>query len=147
MANLSGSQTCSICSSPVRAEIEAALDKKEPLRAISARSAFSRASLSRHNRKCRGRQIIAEHKLLGQYDPYTHRVFLLWPNAEPQLWQDVQPVRGWSNRPPLKPEQIIDVLFVVEYAKPLGDRPKSQSVAGERLVYIEPKQTPDTPPQ
>lgn len=45
---------CSICSAPsvVQAAIDEALSKKENLRDLARRSGFSRAGLSRHNRKC-----------------------------------------------------------------------------------------------
>ena len=48
--------TCAVCSSPeeIRNGVNNALRENEPLRTIAARSAFSRAGLSRHRRDCLG---------------------------------------------------------------------------------------------
>jgi hypothetical protein len=62
MANYSGNQTCTVCSSPVLEQINTALDKGEKLRSIAARSGISRATLSRHNRRCRDRHAVADYK-------------------------------------------------------------------------------------
>src|SRR6266404_348542 len=108
---------CSICTSPIRPELEAALDKREPLRSIAARSGYSRASLSRHNRRCRGRQAIAEYKTHGTYDPFSHRIWLKWGDAEPYLDSDIQRLRSWDvGRRPVRPEEIVDVIFHIVYA-------------------------------
>jgi hypothetical protein len=60
--NYEGRQLCSVCSSAILAEIDEALDRKESLRALAARSGISKATLSRHNRKCRDRRAIADYK-------------------------------------------------------------------------------------
>jgi hypothetical protein len=43
---------CAVCSSPIRAEVDAALEAGSTQRSILAKTPFSRAGLSRHARNC-----------------------------------------------------------------------------------------------
>ena len=75
--NHEGRQLCSVCESAVRAEIDAALDKKEKLRTLAARSGISRATLSRHNRRCRGRDAVADYK--SKRGNSDGALLVIWP--------------------------------------------------------------------
>jgi DNA-binding transcriptional ArsR family regulator len=75
---------CRTCSSPIRAEIDAALDRGEHLRDIAARSGISRASLSRHNRKCRARRRVAEYKNASSHEG---RLFVRY-EGQPEIHRD-----------------------------------------------------------
>ncbi len=110
MANTSGSQFCGICESPIRAEIETALDQKEPLRSIAARSGHSRASLSRHNRKCRGRQAIAEYKE-GKFNPLTQSVWTEWPDGHLARQSVPSNFQGTLSNEPGPDDVIVKVTF------------------------------------
>lgn len=71
---------CSICSAPdnVRTAINQALADREPLRSIAKRSAFSRAALSRHSRKCVSRETVKKHRDLA-LNQSTARLVIAWP--------------------------------------------------------------------
>jgi hypothetical protein len=108
--------TCSICSAStdVVHAINAALEKKIPLRDLAKQSGFSRAGLSRHSRNCVGRTAISHHASM-QSDLWGGRARLItvWPdeNGNPQFPDD------------FKPE---DVFLVVEYER-FPDKPQNPS--------------------
>lgn len=67
MANPSGAQNCGICSAPenVRVAINAALmeqPRQKSLRQLENETAFSRATLSRHFRRCLPKAVLLEHR-------------------------------------------------------------------------------------
>jgi hypothetical protein len=69
-----GRFVCSICSAPgdARAAVDGELEAKVPLREIAEKSGFSRASLSRHHRKCVRLAKLAEAKSwrIGNIEDY-----------------------------------------------------------------------------
>jgi hypothetical protein len=89
------SKSCSICSAPpdVLTAVNEALAKREKLRPLATRSGFSRAALSRHNRKCRGRRTIEAHReKLNTGDAF----FTLWPGET--LPANLPASVGWIAR-------------------------------------------------
>jgi len=109
-----GKVECSICNAPadVRTAIDEALLKKEKLRDLAARTAFSRASLSRHSIKHLQRNLLASHKWHSRYDPQRHRLWMVGPGDSPMI-RDVQPARFWNHSARLKPEDVQDVILRV----------------------------------
>jgi hypothetical protein len=124
--NYSGNQTCTVCSSAILAEINAALDKRESLRALAARSGISRATLSRHNRRCRGRDAVADYK--GKRGSPDDCLAVIWPGqpipADSQhdllVVEYVQtPVHQFQNPMALGPERLDEI-----HALALGENQK-----------------------
>lgn len=124
--NHEGRQLCSVCASPVLAEINAALDKREGLRTLAARTGISKATLSRHNRKCRDRHAIADFKSKrGNADGCF---VVIWPGQS--IPTDSQhdllvvsyvetPVHQFQNPMALPPERLPEV-----HAMALGENEK-----------------------
>jgi hypothetical protein len=108
---------CSICDAPVRAEIDAALRKGDPLRQLEARSGFSRSALSRHSRKCLAREAVAEHKN-RKVDLTTQLVWTEWPNGELVRLPAPYSFRGVLRDTPGEN----DVILKVEFASPVAPR-------------------------
>jgi hypothetical protein len=69
---------CKTCSSPIRAEVDAMLDRGVFLRDISAQTGISRSALSRHNRKCRSKRRVEEYKNASKGEG---RLFVHWLGA------------------------------------------------------------------
>jgi len=74
---------CSICASPILREVNDALAKGERLRELAARSGHSRASLSRHSRKCISRAGIAQHGNMSAALAAGARIILCYPADYP----------------------------------------------------------------
>jgi hypothetical protein len=114
--NHEGRQLCSVCESPILAEINAALDKGENLRSIAARSGISKATLSRHNRRCRDRYAVADYKSKrGNSDGC---LLVVWPGqsipADSQhdvlVVEYIQtPVHQFQNPMGLGPERLDEI--------------------------------------
>jgi hypothetical protein len=134
VANPTGGQTCTICSSPIVAQINAALDAGEKLRPLAEKSGFSKASLSRHNRRCRYKVAIAQHRA-GQYNPRTDFVWLEWPGGQPGLQHVPDNFSGEIPKQPGADDLTIRVSFepapparVIEiHSDPCQQSPESPS--------------------
>jgi hypothetical protein len=101
---------CSVCNSPILREINDALAKNEPLRSIAKRSGFSRAGLSRHARRCIGRQRVELHgSMLGDLANGA-KLVVVYPNE-----------RGEYIDPPGTTE--FDIALEVHYDPPLPPKP------------------------
>jgi hypothetical protein len=116
--------TCSICASPVLREVNEALAKGERLRDLAARSGHSRASLSRHSRKCISRNKLAQHStVLSDYLSGRANLVVLYPG------DDQSAVR----------EQ--DIIVQIEYEKALdpsnAPNPYPLLTKEERAAYDE----------
>jgi hypothetical protein len=107
---------CSICAAPanVRQAIDDSLDKGDKLRPLATRSGLSRATLSRHNRRCRVRTTLENYRHASGPQATIDRpgkFFTLWPGEKIPDWL------------------AADVpVFVVEYAAPLPGR-KPEEIA------------------
>jgi hypothetical protein len=88
MGNPSGAQNCGICSAPqaVRAAIDAALTAQprvKSLRELENETAFSRATLSRHFRRCLPKAVMLEHRAKTKINVAgsKRRTIVAWPDV------------------------------------------------------------------
>jgi hypothetical protein len=89
MGNPSGQQNCGICSAPenVRVAINAALmeqPRTKSLRELENETAFSRATLSRHFRRCLPKAVMLEHRAKTKINVSNRggaRTIVQWPDA------------------------------------------------------------------
>lgn len=110
---------CSICSSPVCEQVNEALRKGETLRALASVSGFSRAALSRHNRKCLPKAALLDYRSRTKISMTGRRTIVSWPSSAlceqkftimGQLDDTEQPVQIFPDQ--LKPS---DVLLRIEF--------------------------------
>lgn len=123
---MGANRNCSICSAPaaVRSAIDEAITAGEPLRAIEGRSAFSRAALSRHGRRCLPRDTVALHRNRGKLQ--ARRIITSWPDGSYYVYLEYDshgcPLNPESRRPlvPISPSEVrpTDLILVVKYAAP-----------------------------
>ena len=102
---------CSICSSGLAAEVNDAIRRREKLRDIEARTAFSRSALSRHSNRCLPRESLRQHReSKKELNSYNSRLWVKMPGeAESRLIADVQPSPWWRK----KPETIADIHIII----------------------------------
>jgi hypothetical protein len=134
MAKLS----CTICSSPpdVRNAIDEALYKKEKLRDLEKRCAFSRATLSRHSRRCLPKNTLEAHRTRGRFNQYKHRIWIAFPDCEPYLFADVTRPHRWSHLAKVEDKDIEDVCLRVVFApavKRVPEIPADETITTEIL--------------
>jgi hypothetical protein len=104
-------KSCSICSSLVIQEINAALLRKERLRDLEKRSGFSRAALSRHSRNCIARDSIAEHKSKKAFNYRTQLIWTEWPDGSLNVQAIPHDFQGTVGNAPGPDDLIIKVSF------------------------------------
>jgi hypothetical protein len=110
-----GHQNCSICSSAPLAVLTAlndALTKRtKTLRVLAKESGYSRATLSRHSRKCIARSAVEENLRL-RFDPRVDRLKVLWPgdNPKPEDGPNVYYLKVVYEDPP--PARVINAAKI-----------------------------------
>jgi hypothetical protein len=127
--------SCSICSASPKlvAAVNSSLDRKTPLRKLSLESGFSRASLSRHDRRCRVRETLQTHRQT-KFNPVNGaRVIVQWPAGQLTVFTEYnhrgRPIEDRTGSPPVPIASADlrehDVLLVVQYEKAIVRNPSA----------------------
>ena len=117
-----------MCSSPVREQLERAIDAGQPLRQLAATSGYSRASLSRHNRRCRNRQAIETHRR-GKFDPLRQLVFSKFPDGSLIRLKPPFNFLGELRDEPGPNDVVVQIEFEQQNARtaPIADPPTADA--------------------
>lgn len=131
---------CSVCAAPpdVVQAVNEAIRKREKFRELAARTAFSRAALHRHSKKCIPRNILAEHKA-RKFDNLRQIVWTKWFDGTLTRMPVPHDFRGELRSEPGPG----DVVLVVEFEPPVA-KPAPAPDPPPALPPV-PEQGPDTP--
>jgi hypothetical protein len=110
-------QRCSICSAPreIRERVNDALAKKVKLRTLAAESGFSRAGLSRHNRKCLPKQQLKNFRDTRKGARSGGRILIRWGEGGVFCYNRAAEIAAVPNDN--------DILIQVTFAKSLVQNP------------------------
>jgi hypothetical protein len=122
--------TCSVCASPIVAEINSALRAGEKLRDLEKRSGVSRASLSRHHRRCVSRDVMEKHRA-GRFDASKQLVFVKWPCGAVNMQCVPYMYAGQLRSVPDTEDMIVSVEFETAVPPRVLPTLKPEIVAGE----------------
>jgi hypothetical protein len=105
------SHKCAICSSSrqLREAVEQLIDGGATLDEVAAQTQFSRSTLSRHQRGCRLRQVLNQHRT----PPRDARILTRWPDNSLTVQFDPADPQGRNAGQPVEPSEVQPTDIVV----------------------------------